>query len=40
MTGLVQAIGDIRAVLDKARPEDEGEIYRQLGLNLAYSPGM
>src|SRR5699024_6736386 len=37
--GLVKAIGDIRSALDRATPEDKGEIYRQLGLTLTYSPG-
>lgn len=37
--GLVKAIGDIRSVLDNTTPEDKGEIYRQLGLTLTYSPG-
>ena len=36
---LVDAICDIRAVLEGKVPEDKGEIYRRLGLILAYSPG-
>lgn len=36
---LVQALGDISAVLRAAAPEDKAEVYRQLGLRLTYEPG-
>lgn len=35
---LVQALGDIAAVLRAAGPADKAEVYRQLGLQLAYQP--
>ncbi|WP_433653627.1 zinc ribbon domain-containing protein [Micromonospora zamorensis] len=35
---LVQALGDIAAVLRDADPTDKAEVYRQLGLRLIYQP--
>lgn len=35
---LVEALGNIRAVLTDATPEDKAEVYRQLGLHLTYQP--
>ena len=35
---LVQALGDIAAVLRSADPKDKAEVYRQLGLPLIYRP--
>lgn len=35
---LVEALGNIRAVLTDAEPEDKAEVYRQLGLHLTYQP--
>ncbi|MFF4875381.1 hypothetical protein [Micromonospora sp. NPDC000668] len=35
---LVQALGDVAAVLRDADPADKAEVYRQLGLRLNYQP--
>ncbi|GAA2675609.1 recombinase family protein [Actinoplanes palleronii] len=37
---LVTAVGDIKAVIRAAQPEDKAEIYRQLNLKLVYEPEM
>ncbi|WP_156313116.1 hypothetical protein [Micromonospora sp. HK10] len=37
---LVTALGDITSVLRDADPADKTEVYRQLGLRLAYQPEM
>jgi site-specific DNA recombinase len=36
---LVEALGDLRNVIQAADPRDISEIYRQLGMRLAYEPG-
>ncbi|WP_328372590.1 recombinase family protein [Micromonospora zamorensis] len=38
ITTLVNALGDITAVLRDADPADKAEVYRQLGLRLNYQP--
>ncbi|WP_255509146.1 hypothetical protein [Micromonospora sp. A202] len=38
ITALVNALGDIAAVLRDADPTDKAEVYRQLGLRLIYQP--
>ncbi|MDH6464125.1 hypothetical protein M2302_004322 [Micromonospora sp. A200] len=38
ITTLVTALGDIATVLRDADPADKAEVYRQLGLRLAYHP--
>ncbi|MEH1028556.1 recombinase zinc beta ribbon domain-containing protein [Micromonospora profundi] len=38
ITALVDALGDIAAVLRDADPADKAEVYRQLGLRLTYRP--
>jgi site-specific DNA recombinase len=35
---LVEAIGNIHAVLADAAPEDKAQVYHQLGLHLSYEP--
>lgn len=35
---LVQTLGNIRHVLADADPDDQAEVYRQLGLRLTYHP--
>lgn len=36
---LIEALGNIRDVLEDADPTDKAEVYRQLGLRLTYRPG-
>lgn len=36
---LVRSLSDLATVVRQADPEDKAEIYRQLGLQLTYSPG-
>ena len=35
---LIEALGDVRAVLDRAADDDRAAVYRQLGLRLTYAP--
>ncbi len=37
---IVEALSDIAAILRTAEPGDKAEVYRQLGLNLQYEPGL
>ena len=39
ITELIEALGNIPAVLAKAAPHDKAQLYSQLGLHLTYEPG-
>ncbi|MBS2538394.1 recombinase family protein [Catenulispora sp. NF23] len=39
ITLMIQALGDIRKVIEKATIEDKARVYDQLGLRLTYAPG-
>jgi site-specific DNA recombinase len=36
---MIQALGDIRTVIENATPEDKARVYSELGLRLTYAPG-
>ena len=36
---MIQALGDIRKVIEDATIEDKARVYDQLGLRLTYAPG-
>ena len=36
---MIQALGDIREVIQNAAPEDKARVYDKLGLRLTYAPG-
>ena len=36
---MIKALGDIRAVIENAAPEDKTRVYSELGLRLTYAPG-
>ncbi|MHB1920377.1 MAG: hypothetical protein ACYCSX_17175 [Acidimicrobiales bacterium] len=38
MAALVNGLGNLLGVLASAAPEDKGQVYRQLGLQLTYDP--
>ena len=38
ITAIAEALGGLIRVLEGARPEDRAEVYRQLGVSLAYDP--
>ena len=39
ITLMIQALGDIREVIENATVEDKARVYDQLGLRLTYAPG-
>lgn len=39
ITLMIQALGDIRKVIENAAIEDKARVYDQLGLRLTYAPG-
>ena len=36
---MIEALGDLRKVIENATPQDKARVYGQLGLRLTYTPG-
>ncbi|GAC1310816.1 MAG: hypothetical protein NVSMB16_07520 [Acidimicrobiales bacterium] len=40
ITAIAQSLGGLMRILESASPEDRAEVYRQLGVSLAYDPAL